>query len=136
MVAAIARSERRHLPASRLRERSQSPEAELHRARIVVGAGVFTWAAIALAVMTRYGTIASFVLVGWGGSIVVCLAGMFGPFALAELRPTSRDEVAAGDVPEDVERPPDVIDLRDPPQPDLELEERAFASAQVAAPLG
>jgi hypothetical protein len=92
-------------------DRADAADRELRRARIIVAVGVLVWAVIAAVVMARHGAIASVVLVGWGGSIVVCVAGMFGPFALAELRPTphhERDDDAADEAQE-----VDVIDLRD-----------------------
>lgn len=63
------------------------------------------WAVLALVVQLELGTIASFVLVGWGGSSIVCLTFVLGP--LASSGPKATDEAA----------PPDagtvVIDLRD-----------------------
>lgn len=98
---------------TRQRDRANAADAELRRARIIVAAGVTIWAAIAALVMMRHGAIASVVLVGWGGSIVVCLVCMFGPFALAELRPTAHEAPAADGGVADAAPSIDVIDLRD-----------------------
>jgi hypothetical protein len=120
---------------ARPRDRSSAAGHELRRARLIVGVGVLAWATIAALVMMRYGTIASFVLVGWGGSMVVCLAATFGPFAMAELRPAAPvavEAVASDDVAAD--EPPsidsiDVIDLRD-----VVLEQ--YAEDELVLPLG
>jgi hypothetical protein len=80
-------------------------ETEFRRARAIVVAGVLVWAAIAALVMARYGAIASIVLVGWGGSSVVCLGFMFGPLAAARVAGLEDDAT--------FEPPVAIIDLRD-----------------------
>jgi hypothetical protein len=113
-----ARPRRRHRPS----REANGADTELHRARIVILGGLALWSVIALAVQLRYGTIATFVVVGWGGSILVCLALTIGPFGLAWRRQlhnasaNTEDAVPAGAVVvphHAVEPTTDVIDLRD-----------------------
>ena len=95
------------------------------------------WGLLAALVMIQYGAIASFVLVGWGGSVLVCLAFAL-PLGLhrrterprpAEHSATATPPIAAVVVPEPapaaVEVPiEEVIDLREvrvEPVPDADL---------------
>jgi hypothetical protein len=120
MVAAIARSARKQQHADGRPARADARDRELHRARIVVLAGVAIWALLALLVQVRYGAIAAFVLVGWGGSIVLCLVFMFGPSSEHRVGRRERGTGApppppapAPVVAENVAPAPEIIDLRD-----------------------
>jgi hypothetical protein len=122
------------LPA-RLRRNTTPPDAELQRARVIILAGVALWSAIALAVQLRYGALASVVVVGWGGSILVCLALTVGPLGLAWRRQLHDapvdDEPPAESAPTTspvrhhaVEPMIDVIDLREIAAVEPSVEER------------
>jgi hypothetical protein len=100
-----------------------SPDQELRRARTIIFLGLAVWLAIALAVELRYGTIATVVLVGWGGSGVLCFVFGVWPLGLAQRRSFAveiiEDEDAAPAPPvvrrHAVEPITDIVDLRDGP---------------------
>jgi len=91
------------------RDAKTTSAAELRRARLIIVSGLVAWSAIAVAVQLALGTIASFVLVGWGGSSLVCLAFLLGPLAASGPLVLAEDEVA----PPGAETDTEVIDLRD-----------------------
>jgi hypothetical protein len=62
------------------------PDPELRRARAIILLGLVIWAAIAVLVELFDGTIASIVLVGWGGSGVLCFVFGVWPLGLAQRR--------------------------------------------------
>jgi hypothetical protein len=115
-VAVIGRSRSLRVRAHGVSARAGSPDAELRRARRIVLAGIALWVSLALLVVLRYGAIATFVLVGWGVSIVLCSVFMFGPRSEQRVgrRMRSTDATPAIDtLPPAVDPVPEVIDLRD-----------------------
>ena len=60
-------------------KRARSPEAELQLARTIIAIGLVIWVLLAVAVQVRWGALTAFVLVGWGGSMLVCLAFVVAP---------------------------------------------------------
>jgi hypothetical protein len=141
MVAVVARSERGVLSAWRTRAHVRTTDPALRRARIIVVTGIAVWLALAAAVQLWYGAIASVVLVGWGGSIVLCLGYMFGPHAERRVgRPDRSTASMPASEPEPEPAPivvasapapaPEVIDLRDDA-----LRAQHLADVQAAADL-
>lgn len=59
---------------------------ELRRARQAIVLGVLVWAALAILINARYGELAAVLIVGWGGSMVICLALLGGPMLLERVR--------------------------------------------------
>lgn len=66
--------------------RHRSERVEKRRARIIILTGLGVWVVLALVIQLRYGRFPTFLLAGWGGSMVMCLVMTIGPLAFERVR--------------------------------------------------
>ena len=80
-------------------ERPHSAAAELRRARVTIVVGLTVWLVLAVVEQLVWGELTSFVLIGWGGSMLVSLVFVVTPLLRASAQAPNDRSLTFGERP-------------------------------------